>query len=96
MSTWRATGGKNSSADTPDGSPISTTLVEMKLPGEGGVGGRRERTLTIFFALRLAWRNPRKDMLCAPVGVWKENKIAQKRGESNQRYKGTCIGYTVR
>lgn len=56
----RAKGAYCASADDLDGSPISTTPVETKLPGEGGVGGRGGRMLTIFLALRLAWRKLRK------------------------------------
>ena len=85
---WRLRGAKYASADGLDGSPISTTLVEVKLSGVGGVGGRGDRTLTIFFALRLAWRKLRKFMLLAPT--WRgceRGRETSYQTECNKRYK---------
>jgi len=61
----RARGAYCASTDGLDGPLISTTPSETKLPGEGGVGGRGGRMLTIFFALRLAWRKLRKYIIFA-------------------------------
>jgi len=58
--------------------------VETKLPGVGGVGGRGERTLTIFFALRLAWRKLRKDMLFALQDEDVEGKETPRLRECNK------------
>lgn len=46
-----------------------------KLPVEE-VGERGVRALAIFFALRLAWRKPRKVMLFALAGMWEGEEIA--------------------
>lgn len=49
--------------------------METKLSGEGA-GKRRERALTIFLALRLAWRNPRKVILRPSRDVEGEKRCA--------------------
>jgi hypothetical protein len=46
----------------------------MKLPEEVDCEGGG-RALTFFFALRLAWRKPRKAMLFA-LGIWVGEEIA--------------------
>jgi hypothetical protein len=48
---------------------------------EEEVGERGGRPLTIFFALRLAWRKPRKVILFALAGMWEGEEISHWRGK---------------
>jgi hypothetical protein len=54
----------------------SPALAETKLPGVGGLGAREWRKPTIFFALRLAERKLRNDMLLRLERGPRQNKRA--------------------
>ena len=51
-------------------------LGATKLPEEG-IWEREARALTIFFALRLTWRKPRKVMLFALAGMLEGEETAR-------------------